>query len=266
MGYSSSAILKWSESSSFSTGWFSLSPLQSRRALPPVPAAAPSFILRAQNARIGSDASLASVSERDARLAGNASHSVVQFVLDGSRGIVARLCEVGTFVRRLRAQLRFGDLSRAPLQLLRLEVQASSAECEWLARPADAWDTELKSGLAERNASTQALADAIQIRELLFLALPAIRGAVVRVYRQAGSEPPELIIEGTVARDQRVSASIRSLAMRAKLFGLHFRLTDGVLESLPEHRAANSGPHPVRTQNDGFENRAAMEGGSRPLF
>jgi hypothetical protein len=181
--------------------------------------------------------------------------------------MVARLCEVGSFVRRLRAQLRFGELSRAPLQLLRLEVQTSSAECEWIARPADRWDSALQTGVAERNASTQALTDAIQIRELLFLALPNLRSAVVRVFRHSANEKPQLIIEGTVAREQRVSTSIRSLAMRAKLFGLHFRLTDGVLEDLPsEHCAASLGPQPVRTQKNKFEDRAAMEGGHRPLY
>jgi hypothetical protein len=267
MGYGNSAIIKWSESPRFSTGWFSLGPSKPRRASSAASQPAPSFILRAQKARLRSVPSAAINPENDTRESSIVSKSVVQLLLDGGRGMVARLCEVGGFVRRLRTQLRFGELSRAPLQLLRLEVQAGSAECEWIARPADHWDTELQSGLAERNASAQAITDAIQIRELLFLALPNLRSALVRVYRHSANEKPELIIEGTVTREQRVSTSIRSLAMRAKLFGLHFRLTDGVLETLPsEHRAPSGGPYPVRVPQDRFEDRAAVEGGRRPLF
>jgi hypothetical protein len=51
---------------------------------------------------------------------------------------------------------------------------------------------------------------------------------------------PELIIAGKVSRDDEVASSVRSLAMKAKLFGLRFWLNDGVLEALqPEARAAS---------------------------
>jgi hypothetical protein len=43
-----------------------------------------------------------------------------------------------------------------------------------------------------------------------------------------------LIIEGAVARDDAAPAGIKSIAMRAKLQGLHFWLDDGMLEPLQE--------------------------------
>jgi hypothetical protein len=146
--------------------------------------------------------------------------------------MVKRLCEIGDFVRRMRIQARFGELSRAPLQLLRLELRADIAECDWVARPADQWDGELPSGLGERNASLQALQDAIAIRDLLFRVLPDLSNAVVRVYRRSPSGETELIITGTVSREQRPLLAVRSLAMRAKLFGFQFSLQEGVLEKL----------------------------------
>jgi hypothetical protein len=242
MLYGSSAIIRWKESSRFSRGWFSLSPsLAGRRSLNARFAPPPSFVLRAPNSSFSDAAPSEPALGSHRREGQGAASSVVQHLLDGGRGMVARLCEVGSFVRRLRAQLRFGDLSRAPLQLLRLEVQVSSAECEWVARPADQWDSELQPAVAERHASTQALKDAIQVRELLFLALPNLDSAVVRVYRQPAGERRQLIVEGTVTRGQRVPTSVRSIAMRAKLFGLRFWLTEGVLENLAsENRAVNS--------------------------
>ena len=267
MVYGNSAVIRWNESSRFSRGWFSLSPRQTGRASVVASLPAPSFILKAPSANLRRAVSATTHAEEAPRAAAGASVSVVQNLLDSGRGMVARLCEVGSFMRRLRAQLRFGDLSRAPLQLLRLEVQVDSAECEWMARPADQWDVELNSGIAERNASTQALADAIQIRELLFLALPNVPSAVLRAYAAPANRAPRLIIAGTVMREQIVPASIRSLAMRAKLFGLHFRLNEGVLEPLPsdEGREARQESQLIRTQKNGFAAQAAMEGGPRPL-
>ena len=37
-----------------------------------------------------------------------------------------QLLEVGSFLRSLRARMRFGELSRAPLRLLRLQLQAEA--------------------------------------------------------------------------------------------------------------------------------------------
>ena len=155
--------------------------------------------------------------------------------------MMRHLCEIGDFVRRLGVQARFGDLSRAPLRLLRFQVSGNTAECDLMARPADAWDADLRPRASEINVSMQALKDAIEVRNLLFRVLPDIYSAAVRVYRKSTNGSAELIITGTVSREERSPSSVRSLAMRAKLFGLRFWLDDGTLENLqPEEYAVNS--------------------------
>lgn len=142
------------------------------------------------------------------------------------------LYEFSDFVRRLRIQARFGRLSRAPLQLLRLELRGDVAECEWMARPPDYWDRDLPAHLREHNAASQALEDAIAVRDLLFSTLPRLSRAVFRVYRRAEDDVAELIITGTVTRDEEIPAGIASLAMRAKLSGFRFWLDNGQLREL----------------------------------
>ena len=44
--------------------------------------------------------------------------------------------KVADFVRSLRREMRFGQLSRAPLRLLRLELLEKTVVCDWMARPA----------------------------------------------------------------------------------------------------------------------------------
>jgi hypothetical protein len=151
---------------------------------------------------------------------------------DDEKGPLMRnLCEIGDFVRRMRAHTRFGDLSRARLKLLRFEVRGDECECNLLARPADPWDAGLPAAVAERNISAQALKDALSVRALLFQILPDLSKAVLRIYRRSG-ESLELIITGVVRRDEEAPATVRSIAMRAKLCGLKFWLDDGILESL----------------------------------
>jgi hypothetical protein len=141
--------------------------------------------------------------------------------------------EVANFVRGLQLQMRFGEMSRAPMRLLRLELHGDAAQCDWMARPADAWDADLPRLVRERNASVQALQDAVALRELLFDLLPAVYNAEFRGFRQAAGEPPDLIISGTVSREEeQVSRYVASLTMRAKLWGFHFCLQDGVLEPM----------------------------------
>ena len=157
-----------------------------------------------------------------------------------SMSLMMQLYGFSFFVRTLGVRLRYGHLSRAPLRLLRLELRGNAAKCDWVARPADPWDADLPRPVGDRHASAQALEDAIALRGLLFGALPGVTTAVFRVYRGSCSTGPELIIEGTVAREQSAARSVRSLAMRAKLCGLRFWLEDGILEALRAEECAMS--------------------------
>jgi hypothetical protein len=160
---------------------------------------------------------------------------------EGKGTMMRHLCEIGDFVRRMRLQARFGDLSRAPLRLLRVQLSGRAAECDWIARSPDAWDAGLRPAVGQRNASIQTLRDAIAVRNLLFRVLPDLCSAAIRIYRRSPSERLELIVTGSVTRDERAPTTVRSLAMRAKLFGFRFWLDEGVLENLqPEEYAVNS--------------------------
>ncbi len=66
--------------------------------------------------------------------------------------MIKQLCDISTTVFRLRTQLRFGRLSRAPLRILRLEWRSDHANCDWVARPHDAWDEDLRPGVGKANA------------------------------------------------------------------------------------------------------------------
>jgi hypothetical protein len=142
--------------------------------------------------------------------------------------------EIADFLRTIRRQMRFGDLSRAPLQLVRLEWQGDTAQCDWIVRPPDAWDENLGRHERERNVSEQALRDAIQVCDLLFAELPSVKIAVLRAFRQSETcQSPALVIAGTVRRGEEGGLKgIRSSAMRVKLCGLQFRMDDGRLEPL----------------------------------
>jgi hypothetical protein len=140
------------------------------------------------------------------------------------------LWEIADFFRSVQRQMRFGQLSRVPLQLLRLEWEREFLECEWMARPADPWDADIHDSIRKRNATEQALSDAVDVSRLVFSALPSVQAAVLRTFRQ--SEPPELILLGYVSREQTAISRASSLAMRAKLLGFQFHLEDGVLRPL----------------------------------
>jgi hypothetical protein len=152
---------------------------------------------------------------------------------DAEKGeMMKRICDLGNIIRNFRLQARFGELSRAPLCLLRLQLCGDSAECDWLARPPDRWDVGLPPSVGERNASQQALKDAIAVRDLLFSVLPNLSTAAFRVYRRTPGDEPELIIAGAVSREEQAPVTVRSLAMRAKLLGFRFWMDDGILETL----------------------------------
>jgi hypothetical protein len=143
-----------------------------------------------------------------------------------------QLWEFGYCLRLLRAQMRFGDRSRAPLRFLHIEVRDVVARCDWIARAPDPWDTDLPVPAQERRASAQALEDALLLPELLFLALPNVRTAELRAFRETAGPFPELILEGSITAAARSSDRASSIAMRALLAGFRFRLEDGILRAL----------------------------------
>ena len=136
------------------------------------------------------------------------------------------------FLRRIHYRLRFGEKSRAPLKFLRLELREDSAECEWLARANDPWDADLPLEIRDENHALQALRDALAVREFLFASLPEVRCATVNVYRLTQWRSRQLIITGSLTRDDQPPPRVASLVMRAKLCGLRFNLFDGAFESL----------------------------------
>ena len=143
------------------------------------------------------------------------------------------LWEIADFLRGLRREMRFGELSRAPLQLLRLELRDQTLACDWMARPADIWDVNLRQPVRERNESMQALADAMAVRDLAFDTLPDLYIAILRAFRPSSArEPPELIIAGSIHRDDPELCERASLAMRAKLSGFRFCLEGERLEPI----------------------------------
>lgn len=136
------------------------------------------------------------------------------------------------FRRKVRLQMRFGELSRAPLKLSRLELHEDYAECEWFARVNDLWDADLAEEIQEQNRTFQTLHDAITVRNLLFSAVPEVRSATLNVYRKTAWTPQELIVSGTVDREDEPPPRLSSLVMRAKLYGFRFRLEEGALSPL----------------------------------
>ncbi len=143
-----------------------------------------------------------------------------------------QLWEVADLVRAMRREMRFGEISRAPLRLLRVELLNDTLGCDWTTRPPDVWDSSLRRPERDRNESLQALLDAIAIRNLVFDALPKIRWAVLRAFRQSAREPPEVVLLGTVSREMPEVHRVSSLVMRAKLYGFCFSLEDGFLRPL----------------------------------
>jgi hypothetical protein len=142
-----------------------------------------------------------------------------------------QLWEFGNFVRGLRSRMRFGELSRAPLKFLRLELHGDTAEFEWVARSADTWDASLRQRVRDQQASLQALQDAMNLREMLFWTLPDVQSADLRAFRQSAREPPHPIIAGTVVREAPTEnvKKIASVVMKAKLYGFKFWMEGGVL-------------------------------------
>ena len=151
-----------------------------------------------------------------------------------SSGLAKRLCDVSLFTQQLRVRMRFGELTRAPLDLVRFQMKDNVAECDWFARIPDPWDEGLPPEIGQRHTSLQALKDAVDVRALLFYLLPDVDAAYLRIYRQKFAYAPELVIAGHVQRTAHAFRSVHSIAMRAKLLGFRFSLQNEVLSAMNE--------------------------------
>jgi len=140
--------------------------------------------------------------------------------------------EVADFVRATRRRLRFGEFSRAPIQIMRLQLRGDFAECDWMTRPPDVWDSEVPLSARNESTSRQALADAMALRHLLLGELPHIRSAALRAFRPSEFGTPDVIIAGTILREDPYLLKIPSPVMRAKLCGFRFDLENGFLKPL----------------------------------
>ncbi len=136
------------------------------------------------------------------------------------------------FFQEIRRNMRYGELSRLPLRLWRLEVVNDSVKCDWFMRTSDPWDLQLPYHVREEQITLQALNDALKMRELIFRAFPSVKHADLGIYRETNEEPPALMMTGEVDRENEVLPRILSIVMRAKLYGFRFSLDDGVLERI----------------------------------
>jgi len=152
---------------------------------------------------------------------------------DGRPWLAEQFCNVSQFLRKLRVQMRFGELTRAPLHLLRLNILGEIAKCDWLARTPDHWDADFSQSVRARHATLQALKDAIDVRALLFEAMPHVETADLRVYRETPKFDREMIITGCVQRNDHSARNVHSLAMRAKVLGFRFNLDGDALSAFP---------------------------------
>jgi hypothetical protein len=130
---------------------------------------------------------------------------------------------------KVRRKLRFGDCSREPLRLLRLEWKEDWVECDWLMRSADPWDADLPAHLVEEHQTLQALRDALRLRDIVFDSFPTVSSAELRMFRTASEQCPELMMTGTVHRTNESYSRVASVVMRAMLCGFRFTLSGGVL-------------------------------------
>src|SRR5438445_12045577 len=105
--------------------------------------------------------------------------------------------EVADFVRATRRRLRFGEFSRAPIQIMRHELRGDFAECDWMTRPPDLWDSKITLAARNESSSQQALPEAMTLRHLLLGELPHIRSAALRAFRQWDLGRPDVVLAGT---------------------------------------------------------------------
>jgi hypothetical protein len=142
------------------------------------------------------------------------------------------LLDAADFLRRARRKLRHGEYSREPLKLLRLEWKGEAVECDWLMRPADAWDADVSPRVAEENQTLQALKDALTLRDIVFKSFPRVNSAELRMFRADASQLPQLVMTGSVHRSNEVLERVASVAMRARLCGFRFTFSQESLGKL----------------------------------
>jgi hypothetical protein len=140
------------------------------------------------------------------------------------------LIEVAGLLKDARKRMRFGEFSRLPLQLLRIEWTKDAVECDWLMRPRDPWDDDVPTRVAEEHQTLQALRDALILRDMVFKSFPGIDRAELRVFRPVPDHSPELVMTGSLRRTDEVLPRVASIAMRARLCGFRFTLVDGAVE------------------------------------
>lgn len=134
------------------------------------------------------------------------------------------------FVKKVRSKLRTGELSREPVKLLRLEWKPERVECDWLMRPPDPWDAHIPPHRARENQTSQALKDALTLRNMIFKAFPSVDVAELRMFGLDAGQQLELMMIGTIARNDQFYERVPSMAMRAKLCGFQFTLAHGAFE------------------------------------
>ena len=137
------------------------------------------------------------------------------------------LTDIAKFLRRAKRQLRSGELSREPLQLLRVEWRGDLIECDWLMRPVDPWDKYLSPRLAAENQTLQSLRDALKLRAAILHSFPAVTHAHLRMFRADVNHHLELVVTGSVNRWDEEFHRVPSVTMRAKMCGFRFTVADG---------------------------------------
>jgi hypothetical protein len=142
------------------------------------------------------------------------------------------LADIAKLLRRAQKQLRSGELSREPLQLLRVEWKGDLVECDWLMRPVDQWDRYLPPRLVTENQTLQALRDALKLREIVLRTFPAVCLAHLRMFRADENHRLELVMTGSVNRWDEEFNRVPSVMMRAKMCGFHFTVAEGTLRGL----------------------------------
>jgi len=148
--------------------------------------------------------------------------------------LFSSLTRASHFIRDFGSRLRHGELSRAPLKMIRFQVEGASIQCDWMARAPDPWDAGLPTVMQLKHSSLQALKDAVNVRALLFDAFPVAESAEVRIFREYDEYRRELVITGLLHRNDNSARSVQSLVMRAKILGFRFHMEGDVLRKLQQ--------------------------------